>query len=155
MAKKPADAAKAAAGAEAQADKAKQDLLTKAKKDGFWDYILDSSLLEKGDHTTRTQTVTPDGAKSPFSESIGFKVGDADVAFKRLIQQVIQKVALSSGVCSKNGDINNDKKINLIDFSIMLFFWNQRNPSNACADINGDKIVNLFDFSIMLFWWTG
>lgn len=129
---------------------------TKAGKDGFWDYVLASNLLEKGDHTTRTQTITTDGAKSPFSESIAFRVGDIDTPFKRVVQKITEKIVPSvSGVCSKNGDINNDKKINLIDFSIMLFFWNQRNPSNGCADINGDKIVNLFDFSITLYYWTG
>ena len=57
--------------------------------------------------------------------------------------------------CSRKGDINADGKINIVDFSIMLYFWNQHNPKNPCADINQDGVVNLIDFSIMLFWWTG
>lgn len=120
---------------------------------GLWSYTLNSGILEKGDHNVKTQTITPDGTISTFSESLAFRVGDSDIAFKKVITAILP--SKKGAVCNINGDINNDKKINLIDFSIMLFFWNQYNPSNICADINGDKIVNLFDFSIMLFWWTG
>src|SRR3989344_390915 len=120
-------------------------------KFGFWDYVLDSGSLEKGDHTTKTQTVTQDSLISPFSESLAFRVGDSDTLFSKL--PALRPAAPAA--CNKNGDINNDGRVNIIDFSIMLFFWNQRSPKNPCADINGDGIVNLFDFSIMLFWWTG
>jgi hypothetical protein len=58
-------------------------------------------------------------------------------------------------LCDPHGDLNKDGKINIVDFSILMYFWNQTNPSNPCADINKDGIVNLTDFSIMLFWWTG
>jgi hypothetical protein len=133
---------------EAIADKTNSD------KFGYWAYDLDSGILEMGDHTTKSQTITPDNLKSPFSESLGFKVGDTDVLAGKLpsISGILKPAPLA---CSKKGDINNDGKINIVDFSIMLYFWNQRNPANKCADINGDGAVNLFDFSIMLYWWTG
>ncbi len=52
------------------------------------------------------------------------------------------------------GDINHDKKVNLIDFSIVLSFFNVKYPfSNPCADINADKKVNIIDFSILLSQW--
>lgn len=127
------------------ADKANSDKL------GYWSYDLDSEKLERGDHTTKSQAVTPDNLKSPFSESLAFKVGDNDVLFGKLPSIP----PLGAPACNKNGDINNDKRVNIVDFSIMLYFWNQRNQKNPCADTNGDGAVNLFDFSIMLFWWTG
>lgn len=126
---------------------------TNSDKFGYWNYDLDSEILEMGDHTTKSQTVTPDTLKSPFSESLAFRVGDKDVLAGKLPS--IFAPAAPAAACNKNGDINNDKKVNIVDFSIMLYFWQQRNPSNSCADINKDGIVNLFDFSIMLFWWTG
>ena len=49
-------------------------------------------------------------------------------------------------------DLNKDGKVNLVDFSILLSFWN---TDDAIADINQDGTVNLADFSIMLFNWTG
>ncbi len=130
-----------------------QTMVDKAQSDkfGLWTYTLNSSVLERGDHTTKSQTVTPDSLISPFSESLAFKVGDSDVAFSK----VLASRPAAPAACKKNGDINNDGKVNIVDFSIMLFFWNQQNPKNPCADINGDKAVNIFDFSIMLFWWTG
>ncbi len=52
------------------------------------------------------------------------------------------------------GDSNHDKKVNLIDFSIMLSFFNVKYPfPNPCADINNDRKVNIIDFSILLSQW--
>ncbi len=124
----------------------------KANALGRWKYALNSDNLEKGEHAAKSQTETAQKIVSPFSETLGFRVGDADVAFGAGIRPASRPLAER---CGKNGDLNNDGKVNIIDFSIMLFFWNQRNPKNACADANRDGIVNLFDFSIMLYWWTG
>lgn len=127
-------------------------IVDKAKSDkfGLWSYKLDSNLLEKGDHAAKSQTTASDGLTSIFSQSLGFKVGDSDVLFTKT-----QVPAPKSPQCNKNGDINNDGKVNIIDFSILLFYWGQRTPANACANVNQTGIVDIFDFSIMLFWWTG
>ena len=53
---------------------------------------------------------------------------------------------------SLRADLNKDGKVNLIDFSILLFNWN---TDDTVADINQDGTVNLTDFSIMIFYWTG
>jgi hypothetical protein len=55
----------------------------------------------------------------------------------------------------KRSDINCDGRINLTDFSILLYFWEATNPLNKAVDINNDQVVNLTDFSILLFDWTG
>lgn len=124
---------------------------TLSNKFGLWIYTLNSGNVEKGDHSIKSQTVViAEDLVSPFSESLAFKVGDQDVAFGKA-----PKPLPTGPVCSKKGDINADDKINIVDFSIMLYFWDQANPKNPCADINQDGIVNLIDFSIMLFWWTG
>jgi hypothetical protein len=47
------------------------------------------------------------------------------------------------------GDLNCDGKVNLTDFSILLFHWQTNHKK---ADINGDGKVNLVDFSIMMFY---
>src|SRR3989344_712514 len=120
---------------------------TLSDKFGFWTYTLNSKPLELGGHTSKSQVVAPDAVISPFSESLSFRVGDRDVAFGKIVSPATS--------CSKNGDLNNDGKVNIIDFSVLLFFWNQRSPKNPCTDINKDGIVNIFDFSIMLFWWNG
>jgi hypothetical protein len=51
-------------------------------------------------------------------------------------------------------DFNKDKKVNSIDFSILLAFWKTNPPfKNPCVDINKDKKVDSVDFSILLSQW--
>ena len=73
-------------------------------------------------------------SKSGYSQAVNFYIGAKDVR------------------TPSNGDINGDGKVNLVDFSILLFHWG---ASDAIADLNGDGKVNLTDFSILLFNWTG
>lgn len=51
-------------------------------------------------------------------------------------------------------DLNHDSKVSLIDFSILMVFFNKPSPfSNPCADINMDGKVSVIDFSILLTQW--
>jgi hypothetical protein len=51
-------------------------------------------------------------------------------------------------------DSNRDGKVNLVDFSILIAFYNVKVPlGNPCADINNDGKVNVVDFSILLTQW--
>lgn len=100
---------------------------------GKWKHSFNTSALELGSHTTKAKAQTDSGHQSSFSEDMQFKV---------------------IGVC-QGADLNFDGKVNLVDFSILLYFWNNSNPSNICADINSDRNVNLIDFSIMMYWWNG
>lgn len=53
-----------------------------------------------------------------------------------------------------SADLNNDTRVNLTDFSILMFYYLQNNI-NKPADINDDSRTNLTDLSIMLFYWSG
>ena len=51
-------------------------------------------------------------------------------------------------------DFNHDKKVNSVDFSILLAFWKTTPPwRNSCVDINHDNQVNSVEFSILMFEW--
>lgn len=52
-------------------------------------------------------------------------------------------------------DLNGDKAINFVDFSILLY-WQQHANSNppAAVDLNHDGKINMSDFSIMAYYWT-
>jgi hypothetical protein len=52
-----------------------------------------------------------------------------------------------SGASSKQGDLNNDGAVNILDLSILLSNYA---TSNAIADINKDGTVNILDLSILL-----
>lgn len=51
-------------------------------------------------------------------------------------------------------DYNKDRRVNLVDFSILLFWLNKANPPKH-IDCNGDEIINIRDFSILMYFWTG
>jgi hypothetical protein len=109
---------------------------TTVSKQGKWGYKLDTAALDEGEHHAKAKALFGEGEQSSFSSSLSFLV--------------LRKGAM---IC-KGADLNFDNKINIVDFSILLYFWNQKSPSNACADINFDGIVNIVDFSIMMYWWT-
>jgi len=110
---------------------------TLADEKGNWVYKLDTGPVDEGEHEARAKALYGDGEQSPFSQTLSFLV--------------LKKGAL---IC-KGADLNFDGKVNIIDFSILLYFWGQTKPGNPCADINFDGLVNITDFSIMMYWWTG
>jgi len=109
---------------------------TFADEKGKWRYKLDTGPLEEREHKARSRALFGDGEMSPFSQTLSFLV--------------LRKGALTC----KGTDLNFDEKVNIIDFSILLYFWGQTSPENPCADINFDGIVNITDFSITMYWWT-
>lgn len=51
-------------------------------------------------------------------------------------------------------DFNRDERVNLVDFSILLFWFNRNQPP-ANVDCNKDNYIDLKDFSILMYFWTG
>ena len=109
---------------------------TFADEKGKWKYKLNTALLEEREHKARVKALYGDGEQSPFSQTLSFLV-----------------LAPGALIC-EGADLNFDGRVNLIDFSILLYFWGQTKPANRCADINMDGIVDLVDFSIMMYYWT-
>jgi hypothetical protein len=116
-----------------------------ADRDGVYLYNFDSSLLELGQHHARSRSVAEEIISSQ-SAAYEFQVGNKDVFTK-------------SETCSPKADLNKDCRVNLVDFSIVAF-WYLRPLTPAftlreAEHLNGDGKVNLIDFSIMAFYWTG
>ncbi len=110
-----------------------------SSKDGTWSYKLDTLELDFGDHTTQART-TKNQDISALSEVLGFKVGTSNVAV----------VPMKCG----SGDFNCDKHVNLIDFSILAYWFGRTNPPKN-IDLKADGLVNIVDFSILAYYWTG
>lgn len=107
--------------------------------DGIYLYNFDTSPLLMGQHFTKSKSAL-NGEISSFSTVLGFVVGTENVA------------ALTTNI--SESDLNNDGKINLIDFSIAAFWYNKPNPPED-VDLNNDGKVDLVDLSIMAYYWTG
>ena len=103
---------------------------------GAYFLAFDTDPLSYGDHTTKSQSLL-DGTLSAISQTISFKVGT---------RSIVKKAP---------GDISGDGRVNIIDLSILLFWWgNTSERGLSAADINKDARVDLKDLSIMLFYWT-
>ena len=109
-----------------------------ADANGRWQKDINTGDIGVGSHTAKAQATMSGTGVSEFSSSVAFAVNP-----------------LGQCDAKKSSDLNCDGRVNLTDFSILLFFWQQRNPANARADVNADSRVTIVDFSIMLFQWTG
>lgn len=55
----------------------------------------------------------------------------------------------------KNADLNDDGVVNLVDMSILLYYYNKSTQLKPRYDFNSDGRVDLIDISILLYYWTG
>jgi hypothetical protein len=111
---------------------------TQSSTVGAWSRQILASDLVAGSHTARSKAVDVGGDISAYSDTITFTIA----------------ATTPTGPTYIRPDLNEDGKVDLIDFSILLYYWGQRNPSHLKVDINQDSVVNIIDFSIMLFYWT-
>ena len=115
---------------------------TMADANGIYLYNLDTSELEMGQHFAKSKSSVASEISS-HSQAVAFTVGNKTVfAPKR------------SSNPNLKGDSNKDSKVNLVDFSIMAY-WYKRSTPPVNVDLNNDKKVDLIDFSILAFYWTG
>lgn len=117
---------------------------SKANSNGTWIYKMDSSELELGDHDGKARSLTSDDL-SPYSDSLPFIVSNTNKARTK---------TLSLAGFRKRCDLNDDGRVNLLDFSIMAF-WYKRLGFPLKVDLNTDNRVNLTDLSILAYCWTG
>src|SRR3989344_4068773 len=63
------------------------------------------------------------------------------------------------GVCPPRADLNQDCKVDLVDFSIAAFWWDRslEGEFKQIEDkfLSGDGEISLEDFSILAYYWTG
>jgi len=99
---------------------------------GAYNAIFPREFIEKEERVIKS-IASFDGRQSPFGLAISFV--DTDTSELR-------------------GDINKDGRINLIDFSVLAYWYKRSNPPKQ-MDLNGDGVVTLTDLSILTYWWTG
>lgn len=113
---------------------------TVADASGAYLRLFDTTPLEYGTHSAKSKSAVGNAAISTYGSSFAFKVGLKNV--------------LPMPKSATKGDANGDSKVNLIDFSVMAYWYGRATPP-AAIDLNGDNKINIVDFSIMAFHWTG
>ncbi len=114
----------------------RKEFTATSNSSGAWTMTLDTGNFSQGTYKVRVKSATA-SVTTNYSNYTYYNVGQ-----------------VASG--EMTADLNVDGRVNLTDFSILLFWWNTAGgDSNPPADINRDGSVSLTDFSIMLFNWTG
>ncbi len=57
------------------------------------------------------------------------------------------------GYCGRIADLNCDGRVNLLDFSILLYYFDKPAPVNPFYDLNSDGEIDLKDLSVMFYHW--
>jgi len=107
---------------------------TTADQLGVWSYPFSTAGLPAGTYQIKARVLAASVGTSNFSTISLLGVGEAPTGNL------------------KTGDLNGDGKINLVDFSILLYHWGTNYPP---AEFDGKSTVDLADLSIMLSHWTG
>ena len=116
-----------------------KNFTTTSGNDGKWTIPIDTNGFNAGTWKVRAKAAQQSGLKisTEWSNYTFYGVGQTAAA-------------------PRTADLNRDGRVNLIDFSILLFWWNtDGGTSDPPADINADGRVSLTDFSIMVYNWTG
>ena len=112
---------------------------------GVYSHEFDTSTLAPGVHHASATVFTLSGETIQL-EPLQFRAGEFTVENPQ-------------PGCRPQGDFNGDCRINLVDFSILLF-WSIRDLNETMIEVeadhgNADGQMDLVDFSIMAFYWTG
>lgn len=111
---------------------------------GLWSFTLSTEGFSFGSYEVKSRAVSIVDT-SPYGDNLSFIVSNVD--------KIRKKSSVLSGI-RKRCDLNDDNRVNLLDFSIMAF-WYKRLGFPDKVDLNVDTKVNLTDLSILAYCWTG
>lgn len=120
-----------------------KEVLVKGNADvrGVYTLQLETDALGIGKYYVRTQSRVL-ARLSPTSDAQEFFVGSKNI------------VVGEPGTAFVAGDLNQDRRVSIVDFSLMAYWYKKPSPPEA-FDLNGDGKVDLVDLSIMARAWTG
>lgn len=117
-----------------------------ADSNGLYKYDFNTDPLDFGQHYTKSNALLGTEV-SIFGPVIAFKVGNKNV------------LVIPTPKCPLKGDVNGDCRVNLVDFSIVGYWWKRSLTENARgtidAKLSADGVITLKDFSILAYYWTG
>jgi hypothetical protein len=120
---------------------------TQAAATGFYHLVIPTTTLTSGSYWVSAQAVADQVTMSDKTNPLKFSIADTAVP-----QDPNQALHPTCGAIL--GDITCDKRVDIIDFSI-LKQWYKKNGVPKNLDLDGDGSVTLSDFSILAYNWTG
>ena len=128
-----------------------QNFSTLADANGLYSYGIDTTGFADPAYQVRVESLFG-GQSSPFSKTLRFILNGITLPNGQQ-QQATNPPA--GGFCGAGqGDLNCDGHVNIIDYSIMKYWYGRANPP-VIVDLSGDGQITLKDFSILASDWTG
>lgn len=116
---------------------------------GKYSVVFDTLNMVEGDYVVRANAEFEE-KKSDFSRTVDFSL----VASEKFTEETGKEYKKLI-----RGDLNNDGLVNIVDFSIGIFWYKEPlNPKMSLVEervLNKDNKIDLRDFSIMAYYWTG
>jgi hypothetical protein len=113
-------------------------LETQTNATGYYTFKVATDNLSLGIQEVKT-FIAYQGFLSQASFSFKFLVGAKSVVYEK------------PAVC---GDFNQDNRVNIVDFSILIYWYGKLTPPGR-VDCNQDNKIDIFDVSILMYNWTG
>lgn len=110
-----------------------------SNKDGTYSYNFNTLLFKQGNYSVKTKALINNQLESDWSYPIDFKIGIKNIFVKQAV--II-------------GDFNKDGRVNLVDFSIIAY-WYKRPFLPTDIDLSSNGQIDIVDFSIIAYYWTG
>lgn len=114
---------------------------TTADAQGRFEQKFDTDGLPTG-NLTFTVRSEKQGKVSEWSKPVTIKVGDKTIE------------TAEPSTCTSPADFNHDCRVNLVDFSILIYWFDRANPPTE-VDLTQNSQIDLADFSILMYYWTG
>ena len=115
-------------------------ITTRSNNVGLFRVVINTKPFLRGTYTLEASVIVGD-KETPASRPETVLLGDTTTFNPAGTQTLL-------------GDFNADQRVNLVDFS-MIAFWYAKPGAPAQFDLNNDGQIDLKDFSIMAFYWTG
>jgi cysteine-rich repeat protein len=120
------------------------------------DNELESTVTANSDGTWGLAYATGNLSASEHIAKARYRIGSSNLSRQSSFSTALTLFVGVDGRVVSSSDLNSDGEVDLIDFSILLFWWQTPGgDSNPPADINSNGNVGIEDFSILLFNWTG
>ena len=74
--------------------------------------------------------------------------------FINLIRPLLKPIEIPKKVSSDISDFNNDGFTDVIDLSILLYWWGKTGSDVENYDLNSDGAIDIVDISILFYHWT-
>lgn len=113
---------------------------TEANRRGEYYYVWPTDEQPQGDYRVRTRSHHLKAGASEWSHEMEFAIGE-------------EEVFNTDEECVLIGDINCDQRVDIVDLSI-IGYWYQKEDPPVRADLTNSSEVELADLSILAYYWT-